>query len=415
MSISLAAAADQGDGNSGLGISSNPSSTNLYVGTGALGRAFGLKDNSGLRLGAQWIGDVNWLMTRSLNRRKWTGDSLFQLGLTLDTEKIGGWKGGMFGVDFLQFNGGPTNVDAGAAPGYNGLIGPRPWDRSELYQYWYRQKWMDGKLILRIGQVVPIYDFNNVIKPVYQPGQSSSIPSVSGLILTSIFVNPSMLGVLPGYYNSAFGLTATYAPNKNLYVSYGLYDGNLARGKQTGLRGPQFNGYYFTILETGWIWELGKEKKPGNFAIGVWRQTGKLYTPDGRHWQKGAQGAYLFGAQRLWFRNPGKDNSGVSGFYQFGINNSTTLPFHKFAGLGLTAFGLIPERPNDSFGTGAAFTWLNRHVFKRRTELILQSYYQANLFNSVYLQPVISYIPRPGAASKLKNTWASTVRLITLF
>ena len=36
-------------------------------------------------------------------------------------------------------------------------------------------------------------------------------------------------------------------------------------------------------------------------------------------------GVYLFGSQRLWFRNPDVDSSGVSGFYQFGANNSDAL------------------------------------------------------------------------------------------
>ena len=58
-----------------------------------------------------------------------------------------------------------------------------------------------------------------------------------------------MIGVLPGDYNSADGLCATWLPIKSFYTSLAIYDGNMARGKQTGLRGPQFNGYYFEIAE----------------------------------------------------------------------------------------------------------------------------------------------------------------------
>jgi porin len=55
-----------------------------------------------------------------------------------------------------------------------------------------------------------------------------------------------MLGALPGYYNSAYGITVTVAPNKRFYASLGIYDGNNARGEQTGPRGtPTFNSYRF--------------------------------------------------------------------------------------------------------------------------------------------------------------------------
>ena len=70
-----------------------------------------------------------------------------------------------------------------------------------------------------------------------------------------------MLGVLPGYYNSAWGITITGFPTKSSYISYGLYDGNLARGVQTGIRvGPTINSYTFQIAEAGNSWEWGKQK-----------------------------------------------------------------------------------------------------------------------------------------------------------
>ena len=69
---------------------------------------------------------------------------------------------------------------------------------------------------------------------------------------------------------------------------------------------------------------------------------------------------YLFGAQRLWFRNPGVDSSGVSGFYQFGANDSNALHARQYVGGGLTAFGLVPGRPDDSFGLGLNCTWLTQ-------------------------------------------------------
>jgi hypothetical protein len=48
----------------------------------------------------------------------------------------------------------------------------------------------------------------------------------------------------------------------------------------------------------------------------------------------------------------------------------------RYFGLGLTSFGLVPERPLDSLGAGLAWSWLNRIYGFRRNEAMLQAYYQ---------------------------------------
>ena len=84
-------------------------------------------------------------------------------------------------------------------------------------------------------------------------------------------MNPTILGALPGYYNSAYGITATIT-SERFYVSLGTYDGNGARGErgeQTGLRAaPTFNSYRFNIGEIGTAWLLGPNGLPGAFPGG---------------------------------------------------------------------------------------------------------------------------------------------------
>ena len=268
-------------------------------------------------MGGAYLADTNDLFSGGIpNNTKWTSNSLLLLDLSIDTEKFVGWKGGLFGVEFLQFNGQDTNAQAGSIQGYNSLPGPLPLNRSELYELWYRQELLNKKLVVRVGKTVPTFDFNNVSKPVSLTAQQLFIPTVSGLIYTPLFVNPSLLGVMPGYYNSAYGITLNFAPVKRWYASVGAYDGNGAQGVQTGLTGPSFNGSYFYIGETGLTWLQGKNQLPGNIGVGVWHQTGLLKgTPELS--QQGATGVYLFGTQRVWYRHPGEDISGISMFYQY--------------------------------------------------------------------------------------------------
>jgi porin len=247
-----------------MGIS-NPASVNILTGTGWLGRILGLKEESGARLGGLWIGDANWLMAGGLKPNDWSFNSLTLLDFSLDSDKAAGLKGGMFGVEFLHFSGQPTNDAAGAFPGYNALPGPPPLDRVELYQLWWRQELFDRKMIVRVGKQVATFDFNNVIRPVTAPDEDTSyhVPAVTGLIYVPIFVNPTILGRLPGYYNSATGVTTSVFPTKDLYISYGVYDGNEARGVQTGMRGPP--SMVITFTSPRWVTVIvwGRTENPG--------------------------------------------------------------------------------------------------------------------------------------------------------
>lgn len=401
-------------------ISSNPAAVESVTGTSAaqqyIENLFGIKNDYGIRVGGTWVADTNYLFAGGIpDAQSLTSNSSLLLGIMGDTQKLFGWSGGDFGAEFLQSDVQNTNEQAGTVQGYNSLSGAAPLNRSELYQLWYRQVFFDDKLIIKVGKTVPTYDFDNVAKPVALTNNNLNIPAVSGLIDTPLFVNPTTYNVIPGYYNSAYGVTVSYLPTKQWYFSFGAYDGNLANGTQTGLKvGPTLNGNYFYIGEVGTTWLLGEEKKPGNIGIGAWEQSGFIEGPP-TVLEDNAEGYYLFGNQRLWYRDPHQDKSGISAFYQYGKNNSQALPINRYAGAGATAFGLVPNRPDDSIGVGASLSWLNPNTYVRPTELMYQAYYQAKIMTGIYLEPVLSYIPVPAASPDIPATWAGTLRLIVLF
>jgi porin len=399
-------------------IAANPAATNVVTGSGLLGETLGLRPDSGVFLGGVWVGNGNYLLSGGESPGSWTFNSLFVTDLTLDLGKLANIPGAQLGVEFLNFAGQPSNTEAGTVTGYNGLTGPPPLTRSELYELWWRQSLLDDGLIIRIGKSVPTFDFNNVTRALPTTTTSLAIPAVTGLIYTPIFVNPTILGALPGYYNSAYGITTTAAPNRNLYLSYGVYDGDLALGDQTGLwAAPRFNGYYFNIAELGGGWVLGSEF-PGKVGIGGWDQTGTLHLTSSTTKmvsQNGAQGIYAFGSQRLLNLTADPSGGSVSGFFQFGINDSSTMLARQYFGCGLTGFHLIPGRPADSIGGGLAWSWLNPNLGLRSNETLIQLYYQAQLANPLYLQPVLTYVPNPGANSKLRPATVLTVQTTVLF
>ncbi|OGT52800.1 MAG: porin [Gammaproteobacteria bacterium RIFCSPHIGHO2_12_FULL_42_13] len=403
-----------------ISISANPAAVDSTLGTGIvqqyIEKFFHIRDNHGIRIGGAWVGDANQLFSGGVaGVDKLSTNSLLILDLSVDMQKFAGIENGLFDVQFLQFNGQDTNGDAGSIPGYNGLPGAPPLTRSELYQLWYRQKLFNDKFIFRIGKLVPTFDFGNVIRPVPLTEANLYIPAVTGLIYTPLFVNATMLGVMPGYYNSAYGVTLNFVPTEKWYLSLGAYDGSLAQGVQTGQhKWPVFDGAGFYIAESGFSWLLGKNKMPGTFSMGLWHQTG-LIQGSATLSEHNSTGIYLFGSQRVWYQHPNVDNDGISIFYQLGQSNSYSLPMEKYVSGGFTGFGLIPHRENDTFGMGAALTALNQKSFDRRTELILQAYYQAFVTTGIYLEPALTYIPTPAISKNLNAAWAGTLRAIVLF
>jgi porin len=389
-------------------ISSNPAAVNITTGTGSLGRALGIKKESGLRIGGLWILNGTGVFAGGSGTNQKTANNLLILDLYLDGEKALHWPGASFGAEFLRFDGSNTNAGTGAVQSFNGISATAPFHRSELYELWYLQQLFHKKLSFRIGKSIPSYDFNNVL---IATTSDKNFPIISGLLYTPIFVNSSLLGVLPTYYNSAYGITAKFIPNKYFYVSGGAYDGNGANGTQTGLTGPHFNGYYFYVAEAGSNWAIGRERKPGKIGIGYWKQTGTLTA--GTVTQQNTQGAYAFASQRLWYRDPSVNDSGISGFFQYGINNSKTMFMSQYLGLGLTAFALT--RPKDSFGAGAAIAQLNTNLYLRRYEGMYQTYYQAYLFTNTFLTGAITCVPNPGSTPSTPTAWAGTLQITVLF
>lgn len=398
-----------------VAISGNPASTNVgVVGTGWLGRTLGLRDEWGIKLGGMWLADTNVVVAGGVQPGAWSNNSGLVLGLGVDAEKLVGWTGASFAFQFLQFNGANTNGEAGSIAGYNGIVGLPPFNRTEVLEAWYLQEMIKDVLKMRIGRVLPTYDFGNVLRPMTLVDEDQNIPAVSGLLYSPIFVNASMIGAALGYYNPANGVTINFTPTKTFYLNLGVYDGNRYRGIQTGTYPPMFNGYFLNMAEIGTSWLLGDGNHPGQFGIGLWRQTGQV-TVRGII-EDGTGGFYLFGSQRVAYGvNPGVRNSSISVFYQLGANDSRTLPISQYYGAGATGFGLIGDRARDSMGIGLAVSRLNQNIFQRQTEVMLQAYYQAHLFAATFLQPTVTYIPTPGESPTLPGSFMTTLRLTVLF
>lgn len=393
-------------------VSGNPGASNTLVGSGWLGDYLGINRN-GFRVAGLNITDANGLSGGLVPG--WTGDSLTIVDFSLDTDKAFGWSNGLIGSELLYYSGGRVNTNAGTVMGYNSLDDNQITFRAEIFTLWYLHKFANDRLLIRIGKSITTYDFANVIQANAYDDEAHTIPAVSSLIFTPLYINPTVLGIWPGYLNSATGVVSTLIPVERTYFKYGLYDGNLANGRQVGTEGPRFNGYNLHIAELGASWQIGPDKKPGKFGFGYWSQTGVLEAASGP--VDGAQGIYLFGSQRLTYERAGESSEGLSVFYQFSGTNTPFVETHRYFGCGLTYYGLLPGRDRDSVGWGMAYGRMNNDpaLDLGADEVILSWYYQWIVRPNFVVQPNITYIPNPATAPDNPSALPVTLRAILLF
>jgi porin len=412
-------------------LGANPHAASGLTGTGLLGQMLRIPESLGVHLGGLLNLDGNWLVSGGVRPNSISGNLVLGLSLSVDTEKALHIPGGEFRAEYLEFDGMNTNGDAGSVQLHNSLTSGAPYHRHQLFKLWWRQRFFHDKLFVKAGKINGTSEFCQVLIPVPVSEPQMQDWTISNLVYAPAGINPTLFGRLPGYPDTAYGVTASFTPVKNVDFSYGIFDGNAARFVQTGLNNtPEFNGYQFHIGEVGYVWRLSDEGKPGRIGAGVWRQTGKLVKPDGTY-DDGAAGYYFFGSQRLWYKHSGLGPSGVTAFAQYGHTGSQSSIVMSAVNGGLTAIGLVPGRPADSMGMGVAWARLNpmpgagaivypdvpsTSTSLRPHELMWQAYYQAVLIPwRLILEGACSSIPTPGYRPDIPWARALTARLIVMF
>lgn len=396
-----------------VSIPGNPAATNVFVGNGDLGRALGL-DRYAVRLAGVNLVDVSADLLGGVRPGGMTVQNLFILDATVDLEKLWGWKGGKFGAEFLDHRGSRAGTLTGDLQSFNGLDGGGLMNRSELYQLWVFKTFFKDRLSVRLGKVVPTYQFGN-------------IADVTSLIMTPIFVMPTVLGRMPGYPDSATGITLAASPVRRAYGKFGFYDGRVGGSNvNTGLKWPSFNGQYFFIGEAGLVYRLGGQQLDGKFGIGGWQQTGQLKQFSGGT-QDGTSGMYLFAKQRLKNEKRAGGQEGLDAYFQFGLSDPDVQLVQRYVGAGFTWTGPIPGRDRDSAGLGFARGRITNEpgaaaLFPQfppgplpQNETILQAYYQLILNRNMFVQSVLTGILNPGKSATIPDPFVFSQRLGFLF
>ena len=406
-----------------VGLSGNPINALQFMGTGQLGQWLGLPADGALRIGGVAVGTSTPQISGGSDKAALSWAGFVALELSLDLEKVIGWNGAKLSLAGLQYNVQPVNQRAGSVQGVNSVAAVGPNNRTELYNYLFSQNLFEGQFQLIAGKLIPTISFGNATAPDQSAqNENYAVPSLSGLSYTPVFVVPTMLGRIPGYPDSALGVTTTVAPNVfngRTYVSAGVFDGRLGAGEAwTGLVTPSLKGPLFSVVQVGTAWRLGQRQAPGQTFIGGWHQSGPLGSPGGLS-ETLAGGVYGQVSQRLASFRYGKDSSGLNIFVQAGWSPSVTNLINSSIGGGLTVLAPFASRPKDSYGFGLSWARLNDRTEAgygfNSSELMLQAYAQFHLVENLFLQPVITTLPIVGITGGSAPSVSVTLQLTALF
>ena len=335
-------------------------------------------------------------------------------GVSLDMEKLVGWKGASFKVSGSANAG--KNLSQAMGNVFNAsqaYVVPTVL----FYEAYYAQKFLGDAFEFRVGRMSPSDWF-------------ASLPAFGMQVQGGIDGNPTSLYLNSKFTsspNATWGAALKANPTGETYAAYGIYQATDRLGL-IAYHGLDFSirpgDAIFMMAETGWEPTFRRSKPkgvaadgkkavvpadpglPGQYKFGGYFSNFPM--PDARGGEEDATfGFYLMAQQMLWRseRNPDINFSAWAGATYSPQYYVAEMPWMGFAG---TIFqGLIPGRPQDQL----LLTWMTgnfgptfstspgQSASHPYAETVFDASYVINLTEEIFVQPDIQYILNPNGTT----------------
>ena len=346
--------------------------------------------------------------------------------LDIDLDKLAGWKGLTFHANAFQLHG------RGLSASHLGVFDPvtnyEATPSTRLFEVWLEQSLFNDKLAVRFGQMRVDYD-----------GEFVNAPS-AGLFVSASFGWPSFLGSnLPAggvtYPIIAPGVRVKVAPTDKLTLLLAAYNDDPAGPCDSDPQVCNNNGLKFRLRDNPFLigevqYKYSDNKSPSGLSglakIGGFADLGKFndkrLSTDGlsladpgsngiaRRYHSNT-GVYGVIDQQVYRPAGGNGDDGV---YIFGRlaglpSDRNTIDFAFDAGVRFN--GIVPGRPDDSFGFAYAYNHVSKHLADldrnaaiftgtaapiRSSEALAELTYRMQIRPGLILQPDLQYVWRPG-------------------
>ncbi|MGN6086678.1 carbohydrate porin [Trinickia sp.] len=387
-------------------------------------------------------------------RRGLAYDGATQFGLSVDTDKAIGLKGGQFFVDALQIHG--HGITASHLSTLQSVSGVEAEPTTRLWELWYQQSFGDA-FDVKIGQQSLDQEFI-----VSQYGSAFLNATFGWPVLAAA----DMPAGGPAYPLSSLGVRARYKVSDAVTVLGGVFDGNPAPGigdaQKLNGSGTRFNLHDGALFIGELQYAIGQAPAPGaapssnalpgTYKLGFWYDNARFADPregtDGlslanpasngqprmRH---GNFSVYAVADQMVWRPSPDAARSiGVFARVMGAPGDRNAVDFSANAGVVMKA--PFAGRDNDSVGLalGYADTGSHASAFDRDTgaattpgypvrtaETVVEATYQYQVAPWWLVQADFQYFFRPGGGvpnpsaggARIGNEAVAGVRTVLTF
>lgn len=378
-------------------------------------------------------------------RRGAIAEGLLEMALELDTEKLGGWRGGRFRVSSLSTHG--ASLSRNHTGDLLTLSNIDAYDSIRLYDLWFEQRFFDGRFSVRFGQMRADEEFT---------GAELGEAFLNSGFGWPAFVSANTLNTGPAFFAATPGVRLRCDISPRFYAQAAVYDGDsfdsAAGDPRVNAAGTRFHlgdrQGYFSIAETGYKFnqEEGSNGLPGLCKLGAWLHTGDFadnyrdfagnsLTVSGLPAQIHGNnfGAYLAAEQMIWREaDAGKDGGqGLGLFCRVGASPPDRAALEWVVDGGASYTGLIPGRDEDVLALGAVYARVSGDIRRQQTEdrdlngtpyaaiadheTVIEATYRLKITKWWTVQPDAQYIIHPGGSGVLPNAFVAGIRTGIVF
>jgi len=350
----------------------------------------------------------------------------FAVGANFDLDRLLSLPDAEFQVTVTNRNGHSVNdrmSDPGATVGGSSVQevqGRGPVTR--LTQFWYRQRFFDDALAIKLGRIPFGDDFATI---------------------DSNFQNLAFGGAQPGNWGNniynwpiaqwAAVIRANITPEWYAQIgAFNINDSNLENDNGFDLRTSGTEGTLFPV-ELGYTPTLNG--MAGAYKLGFYTQN-----VDNRAYGDGPAdrtsdtntGLYYVVQQQVTTRD-GNPDRGLTLFSMGNTNHGDTAGIDRYVSVGATYQGPFDVRPQDDAGIGLAYLHVNDDVNdyvdyynatpsgslsplpRQGHEYDAEVYYSFNLTGYLTLRPNLQYVVNPSAADSVDNAWVAGTMITASF
>ena len=394
----------------------------------------------GVKYQLNYLGDL--LRNQSGGVRPGTAySSRLELVVDADLEKAVGWSGAAFHANAYQINGsGPSRSYVGNLMAVSNV---EALPSTRLYEAWVEQKFADGKIALRAGQLGADTEF--------------VVSTYASLLINGTFGWPAITGTDlpsggPAYPLATPAVRLGFYPTDKVSLLVGLFNGDPAGSGNPNPQVANRHGLNFRVQDPAFVIsevqvKYGDDKSPtglsGTAKLGAWTHFGRFadqrYDAAGLSlaspaagpalMRQGDYGVYGVVDQQV-YRLADDPAKGVGLFARVAGAPGDRNLVDFYADAGVLATGMIPGRPDDALSVGVAYARISRAAAGldqdmiaytgsigpvRSYEGLLEATYSAQIVPGWTLQPNVQFVFHPGGGAPDPFNPARSLRNAAIF